>query len=162
MRNLGVSRELLAFNAENHVLVPYDELLDDDAKVNLVSYLDLITTTAAGWNNDGYALDWATQRNYERQLLTGEIGLTIHLSDGLPAPDADHKGFEYDLQHIIDTVGLEGRSELIGLGLGPGTEHVEDFYRAKDGSQIRTGRHIPDVSKFSEVLADLLFQKLFR
>lgn len=159
---LGVSREVLAFNAENHVLVPYDEPLDDEAKVNLVSYLDLITTTAAGWNNDGYALDWATQRNYERQLLMGEIGLTIHLSDGLPAPDADHEGPEYDLQHIIDTVGSEGRSELIGLGLGPGTEHVEDFYKAKDGSQTRTGRHIPDVSKFSAILTDLLFQKLFK
>ena len=52
----------------------------------------------------------------------------IVISDGVPVPSSKYSGAEYDLKKTTSDIELKQKIHLIGLGMGPGTEHVDKFY----------------------------------
>ena len=72
----------------------------------------------------------------------------IVLSDGEPAPSAIHGGAEYDLKTVVQTITSSTRQKILGLGIGPYTEHVARYYP----------NSLADVSieQMAETIADVL------
>jgi len=110
----------------------------------------------AGYNSDGYAV------YHSSEMLDKEGGdnqFLIVLSDGLPAPDWEHRAPGYkrstgdiELKEVVRDIVKKKNQYILGVGLGPGTEHVAEFYDEDlDGVE-----NIPDVNvtQLSEVLGD--------
>jgi midasin (ATPase involved in ribosome maturation) len=79
----------------------------------------------SAWNSDGYCLEQASQ---DLQKSKGKDSFLIVFSDGLPVPDSKHAGKKFDLHKVIENIRKNTKQKLIGVGLGPDTEHVKDFY----------------------------------
>ena len=112
----------------------------------------------ANHNNDGYCLETARRKLEE---LRGKNNFLFVLSDGQPNGDASHHlpGYskateEKELRDVVKKISQEGKTTLLGIGLGPGTEHVEDYY----SKELRGVENLPnvDVKKLSEQLAKKL------
>lgn len=74
------------------------------------------------WNDDGPCLREAGARLRARRAPSR---LLVVLSDGLPEgrrSDAD------DLREAVAELVRDPSLDLVGIGVGPGTEHVRDFY----------------------------------
>ena len=58
------------------------------------------------------------------------------------------------MRDVVKKISQEGKTTLLGIGLGPGTEHVEDYY----SKELRGVENLPnvDVKKLSEQLAKKL------
>ena len=129
LERLGIQYEILGFQDE---IIPYKdfkERLTKEVRERLSiakrePYNNGVHNQAI-WNSDGYCLKEA----YKRLLQNlGKNNFLIVLSDGIPEPDDEHSGPEYDLDKIVEEIVQEKRIKLIGIGLGPGTEHVEEYY----------------------------------
>jgi len=75
------------------------------------------------YNDDGPCLEEAAR------ALAGHAAQTrilIVISDGLP--EGRHSG-RRELRRVIEEIEARGDICLIGVGIGPDTEHVEQFYR---------------------------------
>lgn len=79
----------------------------------------------AGDNSDGYCLQEAS-KSLEKQK--GKDNFLVVFSDGEPAPDEEHRGPEFDLKKVVSEIRQNTKQKLIGVGLGPETEHVKDYY----------------------------------
>jgi hypothetical protein len=95
-----------------------------------------------GFNDDGPCL-----REAAEQLLSAPADdrILIVVSDGMPA---GRRSTEEDLRHVIRLLAREPRLRLIGVGIGPDTDHVRDFYPNSRAS-------VP-LERFAGVLAELL------
>ena len=112
----------------------------------------------ADYNNDGYCVDGASAILREQE---GAQKFLVVLSDGQPAGDNLHRVPRYagldhnqELASVVKDISDAGDQYVLGIGLGPGTEHVSDFYR----NDLPNVENIPNVNvkKLSEVLADKL------
>jgi hypothetical protein len=79
----------------------------------------------ASYNSDGYCLKQAAKSLREH---AGKDNFLVVFSDGLPEPDGKHSRSKYDLKKISNSIIQEGDIKLVGLGLGPDTEHVKKYY----------------------------------
>lgn len=75
-----------------------------------------------GFNDDGPCL-----REAAEQLLgaPADDRILIVVSDGMPA---GRHSTEQDLRNVVRLLAREPRLRLIGVGIGPDTDHVRDFY----------------------------------
>lgn len=106
------------------------------------------------WNSDGYCLEQAYKRLIED---LGKDNFLIVLSDGMPVPDPIHKS--WDLNDVIAKIIKERKVKLIGIGLGPDTEHVEEYYPYGFANMtVRVSEEEKRNGKkdFAEALADIL------
>lgn len=111
---------------------------EEYAGKNKLKLLNLLHIGGSDYNVDSVCLDKvATEFEKTLQKLNAK-GILIVESDGLP----------YKTNHSRDTTELpqviakhKGRIPIIGVGIGPGTEHVKDFYG--ENSVVET-----DVRKF--------------
>lgn len=111
----------------------------------------------ANYNNDGYCLDKISK------ILEQEEGdkFLFVLSDGLPCGDDSHhipgyskENEDEELLAVVKRISEKTDIRLLGIGLGPGTEHVEEFYP----NSLRNVENIPNVRV--EDLARVLASKL--
>lgn len=79
----------------------------------------------SGWNSDGFCLSEVSRELEENK---GKNNFLIVLSDGLPTPDPAHT--KPELSQAVEVVKRQTDQKLVGIGIGPGTEHVKDFYPA--------------------------------
>jgi cobalamin biosynthesis protein CobT len=95
-----------------------------------------------GFNDDGPCL-----REAAEQLLSyaADDRILIVVSDGMPA---GRRSTEQDLRNVVRLLVREPRLRLIGVGLGPDTDHVRDFYPHSRAS-------VP-LDRFAATLAELL------
>jgi hypothetical protein len=95
-----------------------------------------------GYNDDGPCL-----REAAEQLLSAPADdrILIVVSDGMPA---GRRSTEQDLRNVVRLLAREPQLRLIGVGIGPDTDHVRDFY---PHSRASVG-----LDQFAGVLADLL------
>jgi hypothetical protein len=112
-------------------------------------------------NSDGFCL----LEHYNRMKENlGKDNIIIVFSDGQPAPDSKHRGYEYELETVIALIRKEGLVRLIGIGLGDGTEHVAHYY---PNSVAEVPMRVSDQERsagrrdFVEVLGDLLEQAIY-
>lgn len=112
----------------------------------------------AGYNNDGYCLEQAAKILAESRTKNQFLFV---LSDGQPMGDDIHRVPKYreidldeELRAVVRDISTAGQQKLLGIGLGPGTEHVTDFYNNK----LPGVESLPsvDVKKLAETLGKKL------
>jgi hypothetical protein len=122
LSDLSIEHAIVGFN---NVLYPYKSFKETTNPDKISAIESDVNTTAAGYNNDGWALQQALKQLTD---MPQNERILIVLSDGVPAPSSAYAGPEYDLKRIASTIEQSGKVRLIGLGMGPGTEHVREFY----------------------------------
>lgn len=142
-----------------NTLIPFkdtDRALDDKLRKDMAAMPNFVFGPNGGFNNDGYCLDEAS-----KSLRASPVKdkLLIVLSDGKPCGDKIHRVSEFqeldeneELRQVIRRISLAGDLGLLALGLGPGTEHVKNFY----DSRLPNVENIPSLSldRLVEVLSE--------
>ena len=128
LSRLGIKCEILGFQDEIIPFKNFDEELTDEIRNRMAGMLKEVNSenpgghNQSGYNDDGPCLLEASKR-LKKQVAKHKF-LTV-LSDGQPA--GRHSTAE-DLDDAVETITTETNQKLAGLGLGSGTEHVEDYY----------------------------------
>jgi hypothetical protein len=146
-------------------LIPYKEFESDmdDTVRNKMSIMKNEVSNKGDfnqsiYNNDGYCVEGASAILREQ---SGTNNFLVILSDGQPCGDSVHRVERYasleqgeELKAVIEDISKAGDQHVLGIGLGPGTEHVSGFYR----DNLPNIANIPNVkvSGLAEVLADKL------
>ncbi len=85
-----------------------------------------------GHNSDAYCVDEASQI---LAAAGGDSQFLIVTSDGQPAPAPDTDVQRYadldkneQLKEVIKDISRQGEQYVLGTGIGPGTDHVQEFY----------------------------------
>jgi Mg-chelatase subunit ChlD len=122
LTRLKIEHAIVGFNDN---LYQYKKFGEKTNPATLGSIERDVHTQAARFNNDGWALQKAA-----KQILDApeRERILIVLSDGQPEPSTAYRGPEYDLKSTTTALESEGKIKLIGLGMGPGTEHVSEFF----------------------------------
>jgi len=144
-------------------LIPYLKFLEhwDNSKRKEISVMkyeveDRGKHNECGSNSDGYCVDKVSE------ILSAQPGgnkFLIVLSDGLPAPAKsvpryrELSGSE-ELKKVIADISKKGDQHVLGIGLGPGTEHVRKFYRS-DLPQVDNLVE-ENISRLAETIGDKL------
>jgi hypothetical protein len=160
LEKLGIRYEILGFQ---DTIIPYKEFKDklnkelrDKLSTAKKEPFDEAVHNQADWNSDGYCL----QKAYQRLLKNiGKNNFLIVLSDGLPEPDPAHSGPEYELDKVIKNIIEKRKVKLIGIGLGPNTEHVKEYYPcgfANMPMKVSDKERLLGKKDFSEAFAELL------
>lgn len=129
LNRLGIKAEILGFQDEIIQYKDFHEEMSSSIRKKMLIMLKEVSNRGehnqANWNSDGYCLGKASD------LLTkqkGKDNFLMVFSDGLPVPDPAHDGVEYDLKKTVERIRKNTRQKLIGIGLGPDTEHVSEYY----------------------------------
>lgn len=129
LNRLSIPTEILGFNDRLYEYQPFGQPMSQDVREKMGGMLqevgDFSGTGKARWNDDGWALSVTSER-LGRQKATEKFILV--LSDGLPVESPRHPQEVYDLQKVVKQVTEGTDQKLIGLGIGRGTEHVENYY----------------------------------
>jgi hypothetical protein len=109
--------------------------------------LEVAGRRPGGNNTPSYNDDGPCLREAAEQLLSAPADdrILIVVSDGMPA---GRRSTEQDLRNVVRLLVREPRLRLIGVGIGPDTDHVRDFY---PHSRASVG-----LDRFAGVLAELL------
>jgi len=146
----GIDVEILGFQDEIIEFKPAGEKMNDVARSRMSGMpAEVSATNPTGhnqpnWNDDGYALDRSAERLRERPAKEKFL---VVLSDGQPAPSPAHNGARWEIKKVIQELRDKKDIRMLGVGLGPGTEHVRDYY---PNSVV-----VPDVSELPHELAAL-------
>lgn len=149
LNKLSIQTEILGFNDRIYEYQKFGENISKEVRENMGGMLkevyDTSDTGKAQWNDDGWALDQASGR-LARQKAQEKF--LIVLSDGQPVESSMHPRSEYDLTKMVQRIVKETDQKLIGLGIGPDTEHVE-YYYPNSLADV-------DLEEMAEKLADLI------
>jgi cobalamin biosynthesis protein CobT len=131
----------------------FGKKLDTQKRKNMEQMVrEVHPETAVGnprYNDDGWAVGEAS-KVLSKQKESQKI--LIVLSDGVPEPSATHKGVEFELGSVVENIEKTGKHEIIGLGLGSSTGHVEKYY-SKNISNIPV-HELP--SRLAKLLKDIV------
>jgi cobalamin biosynthesis protein CobT len=125
LNRIGISSEILGFHDELREYKQFSTSLSSELRAKMDGIVNEVTSPNANYNDDGWALEQtarrlATQPEQEKFILA--------FSDGQPAESPSHSGSEYDLSTVITSISKKLPIKLVGLGIGPGTGHVENYY----------------------------------
>ena len=153
LHRLGVPFAIAGFQDE---LIPFVNFGDDlgPATRQAISEMPLEITDSRpdGNNQHGYNDDGPCLLAAAEQLLAQSASerILLAISDG--QPNGSHSTAE-DLHQAVATLTAAGQGlELIGIGLGPNTDHVTDYYPQAVAS-------VP-VSEFAQRIGDVLERAL--
>lgn len=146
LNRLSINTEILGFNDRLYEYQAFGQDMNRDVREHMGGMLQEVGTPAASWNDDGWAVQQASER-LARQKAAEKF--LFVLSDGLPEESSDHPRAQYELGEVITRI-MQGTTDqkLIGLGIGHGTEHVERYY---PNSIANIG-----VAEMSDKLADVV------
>ncbi|MFA6416316.1 MAG: hypothetical protein WCW56_02415 [Candidatus Paceibacterota bacterium] len=145
LNKLSVMTEILGFNDRLYEYQKFKERLSPEIRSKMGTLASEVQSPRAEWNDDGWALGEASARLAQRREREKFL---VVLSDGIPEPSSAHGGLAYDLSRVIEGIEKTGEQKLVGLGIGPNTDHVAGFYR----------HHLANVglAEMASRLADLL------
>jgi len=145
LERLGIQYEVIGFSDSSKIFKEWKEKLSKELRDKL--------SGMKTWGGEGTATSKATQKAYQELLKNlGKDNFLITLTDGQPN---DPEGLKQELAEIIQ----EKRVKLVGIGLGPGTEFVKDFYKAAfslEKLKVSDEERRRGQKDFAETLADLL------
>lgn len=125
LSRLSIDTEILGFNDRLYEYQAYGQDMSQEVRDRMGTMPQEVHTERARFNDDGWALDEASER-LAKQKATEKF--LFVLSDGVPIPSDIHLGSRYELGIIVRKI-MEGTDQkLIGLGIGPGTYHVSNYY----------------------------------
>lgn len=128
LSRLGIPHEILGFQDDLIVFKEWDDELGAAVRGRLSGMLAEVRNSNPGghnqaaFNDDGPCLLAASEH------LKGQASsrkLLLVLSDGIPA---GRRSGEAELREAVRSILSTTDQILVGLGLGPGTDHVADFY----------------------------------
>jgi hypothetical protein len=126
LARLQLPMAVFGFQDELVPAIGFGQTFDDDARGRLRSLACEVTgTRAGGHNRPGFNDDGPCLREAAAHLLdrSEDDLVLLVLSDGHPE---GRRSNARDLHHAVST--LAPLLSLVGIGLGPGTEHVSDYY----------------------------------
>jgi len=145
LEKLGIQYEILGFSDTSRIFKEWKEKLDRHSREKMAKM--------KGWGGGGTETTEATQKAYQELLRNlGKDNFLITLTDGQPN---DSEGLKEELERISG----EKKIKLVGIGLGPGTEFVKDFYKASfslDKMKVSEEERRQGQKDFAEAFADLL------
>jgi len=149
LNRLSINLEVLGFNDRIYEYQDFGEQMSKLIREHMGGMLaevnDTSDTGKARWNDDGWALEQASDR-LARQKADQKF--LIVMSDGTPEESSMHPRAKYELGKMIKKVLEESDVRLVGLGIGEGTEHVSRYYP----NSIANVK----VEEMAEKLADLI------
>lgn len=129
LNRLSIQTEILGFNDRVYEYQKFGENISREIRENMGGMLQEVNDTSgtgkSQWNDDGWALTQASERLAKQKAVEKFL---IVMSDGAPEESPMHSQSEYDLSKVTGKVLKETDQKLIGLGIGPGTKHVEHYY----------------------------------
>lgn len=125
LNRLSIETEILGFNDRLHEYQAYGQDMSQEVRDHMGTMPREVHSERARYNDDGWALEEASER-LARQKATEKI--LFVLSDGAPEPSSLHSSSRYELGSIVRKIMEGSDQKLIGLGIGPGTDHVANFY----------------------------------
>jgi cobalamin biosynthesis protein CobT len=146
LNRLSIKTEILGFNTRLYEYLSFGQNISNDVRDSMCGMLQETSHLIyANWNSDGWAVSQASERLAKQE--EAEKFLFV-LSDGIPRPSPMHLDPEYELKTVIKRVKEETDQKIIGLGVGPGTDHVKHYYPASIANI--------DVDKMPNKLADVI------
>lgn len=149
LNRLSINLEILGFNDRLYEYQSFGEQMSKLIREHMGGMLEEVNDTSdtgkAWWNDDGWALEQASER-LARQKADQKF--LVVLSDGSPVESPMHPREKYELGKMIKKVLDETDVRLIGLGIGRDTEHVGSYYP----NSIANVK----VKEMAEKLADLI------
>ncbi len=125
LNRLSINTEIIGFNDRIHDFQTFGQKMSPEIRNSMSEMLQEVSTAHAEWNDDGWALEQASARLSKQRAKEKFL---IVLSDGLPWPSPEHVGSQFELSTVVNDVAKRTGQKLIGLGIGPGTQHVETYY----------------------------------
>ncbi len=129
LNRLSINLEILGFNDRIYEYQNFKEQMSKLIREHMGGMLEEVhdssDTGKAQWNDDGWALEQASER-LARQKADQKF--LVVMSDGTPEESPMHPRGKYELGKMIKKVLEETDVRLIGLGIGRGTEHVGTYY----------------------------------
>lgn len=125
LNRLSISTEILGFNDKLYEYQNFGENISNRVRENMGGMLLEVDSDAAAYNDDGWALNQASERLAKQKAKEKFL---IVLSDGIPVESPGHSSSSYDLSSIVTQIVSQTDQKLIGLGIGPGTKHVANYY----------------------------------
>jgi hypothetical protein len=128
LNRLGIEFEVLGFQDEVIVFKRFEEKLSDGLRKKISGMPGEVQNrnpgghNKAGYNDDGPCLEEASNGISKRRAKDKFL---IVLSDGEPC---GRRSSSSDLIKAVEKIEKAGKINLIGLGLGKGTDHVKRFY----------------------------------
>jgi cobalamin biosynthesis protein CobT len=126
LARLQIPMSVWGFQDELVPAIGFGQAFDDDARGRLRSLAHEVSGSRPGghnrpaFNDDGPCLREAAAHLLDR---SEDDRVLVVLSDGHPE---GRRSSARDLHHAVST--LAPLLSLVGIGLGPGTEHVSDYY----------------------------------
>ncbi len=149
LNRLSINLEILGFNDRLYEYQSFGEQMSKLIREHMGGMLEEVNDTSdtgkAQWNDDGWALEQASERLAREKA---DQKFLVVLSDGTPEESPMHPRGKYELGKMIKKVLDETDARLIGLGIGRGTEHVGSYYP----NSIANVK----VKEMAEKLADLI------
>jgi len=129
LNRLSINLEILGFNDRIYEYQYFGQPMSKPIRENMGGMLgevdDTSDTGKAQWNDDGWALEKASERLVRQKA---DQKFLVVLSDGTPEESSMHPRSEYELGKMIKKILEETDIRLVGLGVGLGTEHVGEYY----------------------------------
>jgi len=125
LNRLSINTEILGFNDRLYEYQPFGQDMSREVREHMGGILQEVNTPAARYNDDGWAVQQASERLARQK--SAEKFLFV-LSDGHPEESGAHSGPEYELGKMVTQIMENTDQKLIGLGIGPGTDHVGRYY----------------------------------
>lgn len=129
LNRLSINLEILGFNDRIYEYQDFGQPMSKPVRESMGGMLEEVNDTGdtgkAQWNDDGWALEKASERLAHQKA---DRKFLIVLSDGTPDESSMHPRSKYELGKMIKKVLEETEIKLIGLGVGRGTEHVGEYY----------------------------------
>ena len=149
LNRLSINLEILGFNDRIYEYQDFGQPMSKPIRENMGGMLgevdDTSDTGKAQWNDDGWALEKASERLVRQKA---DQKFLVVLSDGTPEESSMHPRSKYELGKMIKKIIEETDIRLVGLGVGRGTEHVGEYYP----NSIANVK----VKEMAEKLADLI------
>lgn len=145
LNRLSIQTEILGFNDKVYEYQRFGEDISSQIRKDMGRMLHEVYGSGARWNDDGWALDQASERLAKQKAKEKFL---IVLSDGQPVESTAHRRQQYGLSSVIQRILSETDQKLVGLGVGPNTGHVEGYY-PNSVSNV-------NIEEMSEKLADLV------
>ena len=145
LERLGIQYEVIGFSDSSKIFKEWKEKLRKESRDKLAEMKN--------WVGGGTETTKATQNAYQELLKNlGKDNFLITLTDGQPN---DSEGLKRELAEIIQ----DKKVKLVGIGLGPDTEFVKDFYKAAfslEKLKVSEEERRQGQKDFAETFADLL------
>jgi len=145
LEKLGIQYEILGFSDTSRIFKEWKEKLDRHSREKMAKM--------KGWGGGSTETTEATKKAYQELLKNlGKDNFLITLTDGQPNDDES-------LKEELEKIVKEKKVKLVGIGLGPDTEFVKDFYKAAislEKIKISEEERRQGQKDFVETFADLL------